>query len=244
MPSLKDQVVMITGASSGFGEHTARILGEKGAKVVLGARREDKLKEICGEIGKNAVYSVCDVSKVADVQALAKKGIDSFGHIDSLVNNAGIMPLSLISKGRVEEWDRMIDVNIKGVLYGIHSVFNHMMERGSGTIINISSIAGLRVNPSVAVYSGTKYAVRAISDGLRQEAGGKVRVCCIYPGAFITELINSVKDESVIKMFQDRGFAAVAGDAKGVADAIVHVLEQPAELSLSEVVVRPTAQTM
>ena len=244
MQSVKDMVVVITGASSGFGAETAKLLGEKGAKLVLGARREDRLKALCDRIGENAVYSVCDIAKKEDALALAQKGLDSFGKIDALVNNAGIMPLSFLAKGMVEDWDRMIDVNIKGVLYAIHAVLNHMLERGSGTIINISSIAGLRTNPSTAVYSGTKYAVRAISDGLRMETGGKIRVSCIYPGAFTTELAASIRDESVIEVFRARGFDKIAGDAKRVAEAIVSVLEQNPELSLSDIVIRPTAQAM
>ena len=200
MNDLKDRIIMITGASSGFGKETAKMCVALGAKVVLGARREDKLKELCDELGSDSsIYKVTDVTSKDQMQALADYGIKNFGRIDSLVNNAGIMPLSLLKKGRTDEWDQMIDVNIKGVLYGIDSVYSHMLERESGQIINVSSVAGKRVMPGSAVYSGTKYAVRAISEGLRVESSGKIQVTCIYPGAFKTELAFSIKDESMLE---------------------------------------------
>ena len=148
MNDLKDRIVMITGASSGFGKEAAKMCVGLGAKVVLGARREDKLKELCDELGSDsAIYKATDVTSKEQMHALAQHGIDTFGRIDSLVNNAGVMPLSLLEKGRTDEWDHMIDVNIKGVLYGIDSVYSHMLERESGQIINISSVAGKRVMP-------------------------------------------------------------------------------------------------
>ena len=177
MNDLKDRIIMITGASSGFGKETAKMCVALGAKVVLGARREDKLKELCDELGSDSsIYKVTYVTSKDQMKALADYGIKNFGRIDSLVNNAGIMPLSLLKKGRTDEWDQMIDVNIKGVLYGIDSVYSHMLERESGQIINVSSVAGKRVMPGSAVYSGTKYAVRAISEGLRIESSGKIQV--------------------------------------------------------------------
>jgi NADP-dependent 3-hydroxy acid dehydrogenase YdfG len=174
MNGLKDRVVMITGASSGFGKEAAKMCVGLGAKVVLGARREKNLQELCDELGSDSsTYKVADVTSKEQMHALAEHGIKTFGRIDSLVNNAGVMPLSLLQKGRTDEWDQMIDVNIKGVLYGIDSVYSHMLERESGQIINISSVAGKRVMPGSAVYSGTKYAVRAISEGLRLESSGQ-----------------------------------------------------------------------
>ena len=152
MNDLKNRIVMITGASSGFGKEAAKMCVSLGAKVVLGARREDKLKELCDELGSDfAIYKATDVTSKEQMHALAQHGIDIFGRIDSLVNNAGVMPLSLLEKGRTDEWDHMIDVNIKGVLYGIDSVYSHMLERESGQIINISSVAGKRVMPGSAV---------------------------------------------------------------------------------------------
>jgi len=243
MNDLKDRVIMITGASSGFGRETAKLCVDLGAKVVLGARREEKLKELCDELGTDsASYKVTDVTSKEQMHGLANHGIKKFGKIDSLVNNAGIMPLSLLAKGRTEEWDQMIDVNIKGVLYGIDSVYSHMIERESGQIINISSVAGKRVMPGSAVYSGTKYAVRAISEGLRLESSGKIQVTCIYPGAFKTELAFSIKDESMLEALMSRGIGAVAQPAERVAESIIYALQQDPGVSVNEIVIRPTAQ--
>ena len=243
MNDLKDRVIMITGASSGFGREAAKLCASLGAKLVLGARREDNLKELCGELGSNvATYKVTDVTSKEQMHALAAHGIDTFGRIDALVNNAGVMPLSLLVKGRTDEWDQMIDVNIKGVLYGIDSVYSHMLERESGQIINISSVAGKRVMPGSAVYSGTKYAVRAISEGLRVESSGKIQVTCIYPGAFKTELAFTIKDESMMKALMSRGLGAIAQPAERVAEAIVYALQQDPGVSVNEIVIRPTAQ--
>lgn len=239
MKPVKDQVVMITGASSGFGEATARMLVAEGAKVVLGARRTDRLEALCKELGANATYAACDVTDVEQVKALAAHGIKTFGQIDALVNNAGVMPLSLLQAGRVDEWDQMVDVNIKGVLYGIHSVLPHMLERGSGRIVNISSVAGLVTNPAASVYSGTKFAVKAISEGLRQETDGKIGVTCIYPGAFATELGNSIKDEMVREMFIKRGIPQLAQPAERVAEAILYALSQEDGTAVNEITIRP-----
>jgi NADP-dependent 3-hydroxy acid dehydrogenase YdfG len=243
MNDLKDRVVMITGASSGFGREAARMLVGLGAKVILGARREENLKKLCDELGSEvATYKATDVTSKEQMHALAQHGIELFGHIDSLVNNAGVMPLSLLKKGRTDEWDQMIDVNIKGVLYGIDSVYSHMLERESGQIINISSVAGKRVMPGSAVYSGTKYAVRAISEGLRVESAGKIQVTCIYPGAFTTELAFTIKDESMMEALMSRGLGAIAQPAERVAESIVYALQQDPGVSVNEIVIRPTAQ--
>ncbi|MBN4046566.1 SDR family oxidoreductase [bacterium AH-315-P15] len=243
MQNLKDLVVMITGASSGFGEVTARMLVEHGAKVVLGARREDRLKALCEELGPtNAVYHVTDVTRREDLDALAKAGTDAFGRVNALVNNAGVMPLSRLQSGAVEDWDRMIDVNIKGVLYAINAVLNPMLERGSGKIVNISSVAGLSTTAVSAVYSGTKFAVKAISEGLRQECAGKVQVTCIYPGAFATELVDAITDEFVMDVFQRRNVGALAQPAERVAEAILYALNQNPDVAVNEITIRPTAQ--
>jgi len=243
MNDLKDRVIIITGASSGFGREAAKMCVNLGAKVVLGARREENLKELCSDLGsESSTYKVTDVSSKEQMHALAQHGIETFGHIDSLVNNAGIMPLSLLEKGRTEEWDQMIDVNIKGVLYGIDSVYSHMLARESGQIINISSVAGKRVMQGSAVYSGTKFAVRAISEGLRLESAGKIQVTCIYPGAFTTELAFTIKDESMMEALMSRGIGAIAQPAERVAEAIVYALQQDPGVSVNEIVIRPTAQ--
>ena len=243
MNVIEDKVIMITGASSGFGKITAEKCVSLGAKVVLGARRGDRLEDLCNQLGsENAVYEVTDVSKKETVNSLASKGIETFGKIDALINNAGIMPLSLLEKGRTDEWDEMIDINIKGVLYGINSVYSHMLERGEGQIINIASTAGKRLMPGSAVYSATKFAVGAISEGLRMESAGKLQVTCIYPGAFKTELAGSIKDESMLEALIKRGVGAVAQPAEKVADAIKYALEQDHGVSVNEIVIRPTAQ--
>lgn len=241
---LNDLVVMITGASSGFGEVTARMLVEAGAKVILGARREDRLKALVKEFGTaNAIHRATDVTKCSDVEALAQAGIKQFGHIDGLVNNAGIMPLSPLAMGHVDDWDRMIDVNIKGVLYGIHSVLSHMMQRGSGKIINVSSVAGLHVNPATSVYSGTKFAVRAISEGLRQETAGQIQVTTIFPGAFATELGDSITDATVREAMMSSDLAQVVQPPERIAEAILFALGQDPGVSVNELVIRPTAQS-
>jgi NADP-dependent 3-hydroxy acid dehydrogenase YdfG len=243
MVDIKDKVILITGASSGFGRVTAKMCIELGAKVILGARREKNLQDLCDELGSDvSTYLVTDVTSKEQMHALAQHGIKKFGHIDSLVNNAGVMPLSLLEKGRTDEWDQMIDVNIKGVLYGIDSVYSHMLERESGQIINISSVAGKRVMPGSAVYSGTKYAVRAISEGLRVESAGKIQVTCIYPGAFMTELAFTIKDESMMEALMSRGLGAIAQPAERVAESIIYALQQDPGVSVNEIVIRPTAQ--
>ena len=243
MNSIKDKVILITGASSGFGMVTAEKCVSLGAKVVLGARRNDRLAELCSKLGnENAIFQTTDVSIKSDVDALAKHGIENFGKIDALINNAGIMPLSLLDKGRTDEWDQMIDINIKGVLYGINSVYSHMMERGSGQIINIASTAGKRLMPGSAVYSATKFAVGAISEGLRMESAGKLQVTCIYPGAFQTELGSTIKDQSMLESLMKGNLVKIAQPPERIAEAVVYALEQDSGVSANEIVIRPIAQ--
>ena len=244
MRNIENMVVMITGASSGFGMVAAKMLVEKGAKVILGARREDRLEALSKELGEeNVAYQVMDITDKNQVHALAALGIKKFNQIDALVNNAGIMPLSLLNAGRTDEWDQMIDTNIKGVLYGIDATLNHMLERGDGIIINISSVAGLRVFEGCAVYSGTKYAVRAISEGLRMETAGKIQVTCIYPGAFQTELGASIKDASMLERLMKSGFGEIAQPAERVAESIVFALQQEKDVAVNEIVIRPKVQS-
>ena len=244
MSCIKGKVILITGASSGFGMVTAKKCVEHGAKVVLAARREDRLKDLCESLGSdNAIFMATDVTRKEDLNNIVKYGIDTFNQIDSLVNNAGIMPLSFIEQGRTDEWDQMIDVNIKGVLYAIDAVYSHMMERGSGQIINISSVAGKRLIPGSAVYSGTKFAVAAISEGLRIESEVKLQVTCIFPGAFETELGASIKDEKMLEyLTSEAKYANLAQPAEIVADAIIYSLEQKPGVAANEIVLRPTAQ--
>mgnify|MGYP001183077874 FL=1 len=245
MNTIENKVIMITGASSGFGKITAEKCVSLGAKVILGARREDRLIDLCNQLGlENAVYEVTDVSKKETVNKLASKGIETFGKIDALINNAGIMPLSLLEKGRTDEWDEMIDINIRGVLYGINSVYSHMLERGEGQIINIASTAGKRLMHGSAVYSATKFAVGAISEGLRMESAGKLQVTCIYPGAFQTELGSTIKDENMLEMLMESNLASLAEPAERIADAIIYALQQDKGVSANEIVIRPIAQEM
>lgn len=239
MRDLKGRVVMITGASSGFGELTARAVVAEGGKVVLGARREDRLRVLVDELGQdNAVHCVTDVTKAEDLKTLAKTGIETFGHIDALINNAGSNGVSgrlaFLSEGMTDDWEQMIDVNVKGVLYGISAVASHMLERGHGSIINISSVAGLRTNPGMTVYCATKSAVRVISEGLRQETAGKLQVTSICPGVFDTEMVASITDEVVGDLFRNN-----AEPPERVVDAILFALKQDPAVSVTELVIQP-----
>lgn len=241
MSGIKDKVVVITGASSGIGEAIAERLSKDGAKLMLGARREDRLKSLAEKLGGDAAYHVTDVTRRDDVRALAKAAIDKFGHIDVLINNAGVMPLSFLSEGKVDEWDKMIDVNIKGVLYGVDAVLGHMLERESGQVINIASTAGHRVVKSGVVYCGTKHAVRAISEGLRMETAGKIRSTIISPGAVETELGNDISNDQIkdrVKTMQkDTGLKP-----EDIAEAAAYAISQPDSVSVNEVLIRPTVQ--
>lgn len=224
-----------------IGEATARALAKGGAIVVLGARRTDRLETLAAEIdaaGGKALYRSVDVTSRDDVQALADAALAAFGRIDVIVNNAGIMPLSPMASLKVDEWDRMVDVNIKGVLYGIAAVLPAMNGQGSGQVINVSSIGGLSVSPTAAVYCATKYAVRAISDGLRQE-NDKIRVTCVYPGVVESELANTITDPIAAEAMV--AYRSIALKPEAIADAIVHVISQPADVDTSEIVIRPTA---
>jgi NADP-dependent 3-hydroxy acid dehydrogenase YdfG len=240
MHAIEGKVIMITGASSGIGAACARRLAQQGARLVLAARREDRLASLAAELGEHVLWATTDVTRVEQVQALAASARARFGHIDVLINNAGIMPISMLAQGCVEDWDRMIDVNIKGVLYGIHAVLGDMLVRGSGHVINISSVAGLAVGPGGSVYSGTKFAVRAISDGLRQECAGKVRVTSICPGLVTSELADSVTHPA----FKDRVKTLYEGamPADAIADAVVYAIGQPEQVAVNEIVVRPLSQ--
>ncbi|GLK82809.1 SDR family oxidoreductase [Ancylobacter defluvii] len=241
MSTLANKIVLITGASSGIGEATARALAKAGAVVVLGARRTDRLEHLTAEIeaaGGTAIYRSLDVTSREDVQAFADAALAAFGRIDVIVNNAGVMPLSPMAALKVDEWDRMIDVNIKGVLHGIAAVLPVMNRQGAGQVINVSSIGGLAVSPTAAVYCATKFAVRAISDGLRQESD-KIRVTCVYPGVVESELANSITDPTAAEAMV--AYRQIALKPEAIADAIVHVVGQPADIDTSEIVIRPTA---
>ncbi|WP_372746622.1 SDR family oxidoreductase [Lutibacter sp.] len=241
--NIAGKVVVITGGSSGLGEAIARYLAEKGAKIVIGARRIDKLEKVASEIKKNggAVEILrTDVTNADDVKALVKKAIDSFGKIDVMVNNAGIMPLAPLSALKIYEWDSMIDVNIKGVLYGIAAALPEFEKQKSGHFINLASVAGLKVSPGGAVYSGTKYAVRAISEGLRQEVGKDIRTTILSPGLIDSELQLGSSDEATSQFVQQVYKDAIP--AISIAKAVAYAIDQPADVDINELVIRPTIQ--
>jgi NADP-dependent 3-hydroxy acid dehydrogenase YdfG len=244
MNNVKGKVVAITGASSGIGEATAALLAERGAKIVAGARRIDRLQKLAAAIsakgGEIRVRAV-DVTKRADVEAFISFAKAEFGAVDVIVNNAGIMPLSLMAQLKTDEWDRMIDVNIRGVLNGIAAVLPDMKARGSGHILNVASVAAHGVAPTAAVYCATKYAVWAISDGLRQE-NPELRVTIVSPGVVATELGNDISDATAKSFLVDLRKAALTPDA--IARAIGYAIEQPDDVAVNEMIVRPTGGTI
>jgi len=243
---VSDKVVVITGASSGIGATTATLLAGRGAKVVLGARRQDRLNRIVKDIsaaGGTAISVAADVTRRPEVEALVKGAVASFGRVDVMVNNAGVMPMAPIQLLKVDEWDRQIDVNIKGVLYGIAAALPHMEKQKSGHIINLASVFGIKVfAPGGTVYCATKAAVRSLTEGLRVELHSQnIRCTMISPGAIATELPESSSDEATrrsVREFVDK----IAISPESVASAIAYAIEQPADVEIDEVVIRPTVQ--
>lgn len=244
MNNIENKVVVITGASSGLGEATARLLAKKGAKVALGARRTEKLEAIVHDIraeGGQAEFIGMDITKPQEVQALIEKALSAFGQIDVLVNNAGLMSIAPLSELKVDEWDRMIDINIKGVLYGIAAALPVFQKQNFGHFINLASVAGIKVfSPGGTVYSGTKFAVRAISEGLRHEVGGTIRTTTIEPGAVESELKFGSSHKESSEFVTDFYKQAIPADS--VARAIAYAIEQPADVDINEIVLRPTSQ--
>jgi NADP-dependent 3-hydroxy acid dehydrogenase YdfG len=244
MSGIEDKVVVITGASSGIGEATALLLAERGAKVVLGARRSDRLEALAARIanvGGEVAHARTDVRRRQDVSDLVRLAYERYGKLDVLVNNAGVMPISPLDDLRVEDWEEMIDVNIKGVLYGIAAALPVFRKQGFGHFINTASTAGHRTVPNQSVYSGTKFAVRTISEGLRQEAGDKLRVTIISPGYTRTNFAEAVTNPEVkAQLAESRDKFAMSPDA--IARAIAFAIEQPADVDVNEVIIRPTAQ--
>ncbi|WP_128254400.1 SDR family oxidoreductase [Falsirhodobacter deserti] len=232
-----DKVILITGASSGIGEGITRELAATGAKLMIGARRMDRLAALADKLGGNIRFRELDVTRADDVAAFAEAARAEWGRVDAIINNAGVMPLSPMAATKVAEWDRMVDVNIKGVLYGIAAVLPEMTGRGSGHIINIGSIGALSVSPTAAVYCATKYAVRAISDGLRQE-NPDIRVTCIHPGVVESELADSITDPVAAEGM--KAYRAIALKPDAIARAARFALEQPEDVDVNEIVIRPT----
>jgi NADP-dependent 3-hydroxy acid dehydrogenase YdfG len=240
MSNVKNKVIAITGASSGIGEASAKLLAENGAKVILGARRTQKLEKIVEEIrvaGGIAEFQAVDVSSREEVKAFIHFAQDKFGRVDVIFNNAGVMPLSPMKALKVEEWDKMIDVNIRGVLNGIAAGLPIMEAQGGGQFINTASIGAHLVVPTSAVYSGTKFAVWAISEGLRQESKN-IRVTIISPGVVETELGSDITDESAKSALQ--GFRNTALTPDAIASAVLYAVSQSDHVDVNEIIVRPT----
>jgi NADP-dependent 3-hydroxy acid dehydrogenase YdfG len=240
---IKNKVVLITGGSTGIGAEVARLLASQGAKVAIAARRKDKLDEVVATIeaagGAARAYSL-DVTDKKQVEAVVAATVADFGKLDVLINNAGLMPIRPMAEVNTDEWDAMIDVNLKGTLYGIAAALPRFIAQESGHIINLSSVAGIKVfAPGGTVYSGTKFAVSAISEGLRQEVGDKIRVTSIAPGAVESDLKHSTSGTARNTVLE---FYEKAIPAASVARAIAFAIEQPADVDINEIILRPTAQ--
>ncbi|MEU8842179.1 SDR family oxidoreductase [Streptomyces roseus] len=236
------KVVAITGASSGIGEAAARRLAADGHPLLLGARRTERLEALTREInaaGGTAAFRRLDVTDAADVRAFVAAASERYGRLDVMVNNAGVMPLSPLDALAVDEWDLMIDVNVRGVLHGIAAALPVMRAQGAGQIVNIASVGAYEVSPTAAVYCATKFAVRAISEGLRQESDGRVRVTLVSPGVTESELADHISDPVAREAM--KAYRAVALPAATVAEAIAYAVSQPPEVDVNEIVVRPAA---
>jgi NADP-dependent 3-hydroxy acid dehydrogenase YdfG len=242
--NIEGKVIVITGASSGLGEAAARMLSAQGAVLMLGARRKDRLDALCAELtgaGGRAASLATDVADKDQVAALVDAAVAQFGRIDVLINNAGLMPNSLLERLKVEDWERMIDVNIKGVLYGVAAALPHMQRQMSGHIINVSSVAGHKVRPGTAVYSATKHAVRVISEGLRMEVKPyNIRTTIISPGAIATELTDSITEGDVQAAAKAQYRTAVSADS--FARVVAFAIGQPQDIDINEILFRPTTQ--
>lgn len=243
MKNVENKVVIITGASSGLGAETARHLVKAGAKVILGARRLERLQMLAEELGISYDHCVkMDVTKFDDVQALAQRALDLYGRVDVLLNNAGVMPASLLEELKVDEWHQMIDINVKGVLHGIGAVLPTMKMQKSGQIINVSSIAGHIWAPMFSVYCGTKAAVRAISEGLRKEVKPyNLRTTILSPGAVESELKLGSSSEMANNMVGDF-YANNEISSESFAQAVLFAISQPEDVDINEIVFRPTRQ--
>ena len=245
--NIEGKVVVITGASSGLGQATARNLSAQGASVVLGARRVDRIQSLVAELtrhGGKAIAAATDVTRRDQVERLVDSAVKTYGRIDVMINNAGLMPHSLLERLKVDEWDRMIDVNIKGVLYGIAAALPHMMRQKAGHVINVSSVAGHKVTHAGAVYCATKHAVRALSEGLRQEVKPhNIRTTVISPGAVATELPDSISEPDVSESIH-KFYEMYAIPADSFARAVAFAMSQPDDVDVNEILFRPTKQEL
>jgi NADP-dependent 3-hydroxy acid dehydrogenase YdfG len=245
--NIEGKVIVITGASSGLGEATARLLCAQGASVVLGARRADRLQALADDLivsGGKAHAITTDLTDRDQVKRLVEAAVQRFGHIDVMINNAGLMPQALLERLHIDDWDRMIDVNIKGVLYGVAAALPYMQQRKAGHMIFVSSVAGHKVGPGFAVYAATKFAVRALAEGLRQEVKPyNIRTTVISPGAIATELPNSVSDSAAAERVQ-KFYKEVAIPAESFARTVVFAMSQPEDVDINEILFRPTRQEL
>lgn len=242
MFNVKGKVVVVTGASSGIGEATARLLAQQGAHVVIGARRVERLQALASSIrseGGSVEVQALDVTQLEEMQSIVDLALTRYGRLDVVVNNAGLMPLSPLEALKVDEWNRMIDVNIRGVLHGIAAGLPVMRKQGAGQFINIASIGAYSVTPTASVYCATKYAVRAITEGLRLEVGGDIRVTLVSPGVTESELADTITDVGAREFMKD--YRRVSIPASAIAQSILYAISQPAEVDVNEIVVRPTA---
>ena len=238
---IENKVVVITGASSGLGEATARLLAQGGAKLMLGARRVDRLAALARDIGQPEAFLATDVTDALQVKALVDRAVEQYGRIDVIINNAGLMPHSPLERLKIDDWNRMIDVNIKGVLYGIAAALPHMQRQKGGHIVNVSSVAGHKVRAGTAVYSATKHAVRVLTEGLRQEVKPyDIRTTIVSPGAVATELPDSITEADV--QAGVKAFYEIAIPADSFARAVVYALSQPDDVDINEILFRPTKQ--
>lgn len=253
MSVLSDKVVVITGASSGIGAATAEALGHKGARLVLAARRADRIQRLAESIvksGGHAIAVACDVSQREQVKNLIEAATSKFDRLDVLINNAGIMPLAPMAKCRIDDWDAEIDINVKGLLYGIGYALPIMLEQKTGHIVNVSSVAGRVVFPGAAVYCGTKHAVHVISDGLRSELaekakedGNQIRVTIIAPGVVATELPDSIRDDHTREISKEYyGSFEEPLNSEDIAASMLYALEAPPHVNVNEILIRPRAQ--
>ena len=245
--NIEGKVVVITGASSGLGEATARLLSEQGAIVILAARRADRIESLAGEItgrGGKALAVKTDVANREQVKNLIDKTVQAFGRVDVMLNNAGLMPLAPLEKLKVDEWDQMIDVNLKGVLNGIAAALPQMKQQKGGHFINVSSVYGHKIGPAATVYCATKFAVRALSEGLRQEVKPyNIRTTIISPGAVATELTDHISDPDVAKSTKDY-VNEVAIPADSFARTVAFAISQPEDVDINEILFRPTSQVV
>ena len=244
--NIEGKVVVITGASSGLGEATARLLSAQGATIVLGARRVDRIQAIVDELtnsGGKALAVATDVTDPDQVKALVDAAVQTYGRIDVMINNAGLMPHSPLERLKIDDWNQMIDVNIKGVLYGIAAVLPYMQQQKAGHIINVSSVAGHKVRPGGVVYAATKHAVRVLSEGLRMEVKPyNIRTTVISPGAVATELPNSITEPDIAENVR-KGYE-IAIPADSFARMVVFAMSQPEDVDVNEILFRPTRQEL